>query len=144
MILVDANLLLYAYNASSEDHAQAKDWLEGLFSGTEPVALCWPVILAFIRLATNSRVFPHPFSRTEVAVIVSDWLDRPQTILVAPEGRHWTILQRTLSEGKASGALVSDAHLAALAIEHGATLYSTDRDFARFSNLKFENPLKEA
>ena len=141
MILVDANLLLYAYNASSEEHTKAKDWLEFALSGPEPVALCWPVILAFLRIATNPRAFPRPLTRPEAAVIISEWLEQPQTIVIAPAENHWTILQRTLSEGKASGALVSDAHLAALAIEHGATIYSTDRDFARFANLKVKNPL---
>ena len=143
MILVDANLLLYAYNASAEDHAKAKEWLEAVLSGAEPVALCWPVILAFLRITTNPRAFPHPLSRTEAAMIVSEWLDQPQTVLIGPGLNHWGILQRTLSEGKASGPLVSDAHLAALAVEHGATLYSTDRDFARFPKMKLENPLED-
>lgn len=142
MILVDANLMLYAYNASAEDHVKAKRWLEQVFSGPEPVALSWHVILAFMRIATNPRAFPHPLSRTDVAVIVSEWFERPQTIIVTPGENHWEILQRTCSAGKASGALVMDAHLATLAIEHGATLYSSDRDFARFPNLKFENPLE--
>jgi len=74
-------------------------------------------------------------------VVVADWLEQPQTIILLPAENHWTILQRMLSQGKASGALISDAHLAALAIEHGATLYTTDRDFTRFPGLKFENPL---
>src|SRR5262245_11979397 len=100
MILVDANLLLYAYNASSEHHAGAKDWLESALSGPEPVALCWPVILAFVRIATNPRAFPLPLSRTEAAVIVSDWLSQPQTIIISPGDNHWWTLQRTLSEGK--------------------------------------------
>jgi len=143
VILVDANLLLYAYNTSAEDHSKAKDWLETVFSGTEPVALCWPVLLAFLRIATNPRAFPRPLSRTEAAVIVSEWLEQPQTVIIGPAENHWTILQRTLSDGKASGVLVSDAHLAALAVEHGATLYSTDRDFTRFTNLKLENPLED-
>jgi toxin-antitoxin system PIN domain toxin len=142
VILIDAHLLLYAYNSSSEDHAKAKQCLENLLSGTEPVALCWPVILAFIRIATNPRAFPRPLSRSEAAIFVSEWLAQPQTIILGPGEQHWAILQRTLSQGKASGPLVSDAHLAALAIEHGATLYSTDRDFARFPTLRFENPLE--
>lgn len=142
MILIDANLLLYAYNSSSEDHTKAKDCLESLLSGTEPVALCWPVITAFIRIATNPRAFPRPLSRTEAAIAVAEWLEQPQTVVLVPGDNHWTILQRMLSQGKASGALVSDAHLAALAIEHGATLYSADRDFARFPHLRFQNPLE--
>ena len=141
MILVDANLLLYAYNASSEEHLKARNWVEAVFSGHEPVALSWPVILAFIRISTNPRAFPKPLSRPEAMGIVSEWLDRPQAVVIAPGENHWDILQRLASLGKVTGALFSDAHLAALAIEHGATLHTTDRDFARFPNLKFENPL---
>jgi toxin-antitoxin system PIN domain toxin len=141
VILVDANLLLYAYNASSEGHAKAKEWLESVLSGAEPVALSWPVILAFLRIATNPRAFPHPLSRTEATVIISEWLDQPQIVLVGPGPNHWSILQRSLAE--ASGPLVSDAHLAALAIEHGAILHSTDRDFAKFPRVKLENPLED-
>ena len=141
MIIPDANLLLYAYNTASEEHAKAREWLEAVLSGSAPVGLCWPVILAFLRIATNSRILPRPLSRTEATVVVADWLEQPQTIILLPAENHWTILQRMLSQGKASGALISDAHLAALAIEHGATLYTTDRDFTRFPGLKFENPL---
>ena len=142
MILLDANLLLYAYNTSSADHVKAKTCIERLLSGPEPAGFCWPVIIAFIRIATNARAFPRPLSRTEAVLAVSEWLDQPQTVVLGPGDNHWTILQRMVSQGKASGPLVSDAHLAALAVEHGATLYSTDRDFARFPNLKFENPLE--
>ena len=141
MIIPDANLLLYAYNTASEEHTKAREWLEAVLSGSEPVGLCWPVILAFLRIATNPRILPRPLSRTEATVVVADWLEQPQTIILLPAENHWTILQRMLSQGKASGALISDAHLAALAIEHGATLYTTDRDFTRFPGLKFENPL---
>jgi len=142
VILPDANLLLYAHNVASEEHSKAKRWLEAILSGAEPVGLCWPVILAFLRIATNQRIFPRPLSRTQAVVIVADWLEQPQTVVLSPAENHWTILQRMLSAGKASGVLVSDAHLAALAVEHGATLYSTDRDFTRFPGLKFQNPLE--
>jgi uncharacterized protein len=142
VILPDANLLLYAHNVTSEEHSKAKRWLEAILSGAEPVGLCWPVILAFLRIATNPRIFPRPLSRTQAVVIVADWLEQPQTVVLSPAENHWTILQRMLSAGKASGVLVSDAHLAALAIEHGATLYSTDRDLTRFPGLKFQNPLE--
>jgi len=142
VILPDANLLLYAHNVTSEEHSKAKRWLEAILSGAEPVGLCWPVILAFLRIATNQRIFPRPLSRTQAVVIVADWLEQPQTVVLSPAENHWTILQRMLSAGKASGVLVSDAHLAALAVEHGATLYSTDRDFTRFPGLKFQNPLE--
>ena len=144
MILVDANLLLYAYNASSEEHHQAKEWLEDALSGAEPVAFCWPVLLAFIRIATNARAFPRPLSRLEAIIAVTSWLERPQAVVVSAGQNHWDVLQRLLSEGKISGPLVSDAHLAALTIEHGGTLFTTDRDFGRFPDLKFRNPLGNA
>ena len=142
MIFVDANLLLYAYNASSDEHEPAKAWLEDVLSGSEPVALCWPVLLAFIRISTNARAFPHPLSRTEATLAVSAWLERPQTVVVSAEQNHWELLQKLLSEGKISGPLVSDAHLAAMTIEHGGVLFTTDRDFSRFPNLRFINPIE--
>lgn len=142
MILVDANLLLYAYNASAFEHERAKAWLEDALSGAEPVAFTWPVLLAFIRIATNSRAFPSPLSRQEATLAVSSWLDQPQAVLLSPGEKHWELLQRLLSDGKVVGPLVSDAHLAALTIEHGGTLFTTDRDFSRFSNLRFKNPFE--
>src|SRR5205814_8915872 len=116
MILIDANVLLYAYNESANEHDAAKLWLEEVLSGSEPVALTWTVILAFMRITMNPRAFPDPLSRTEAAIIVSEWFERPQTVIVSPGERHWEILQRICSEGKVSGSLFSDAHLAALAV----------------------------
>jgi toxin-antitoxin system PIN domain toxin len=142
VIFVDANLLLYAYNASAPEHVKAKAWLEETLSAAEPVAMCWPVLLAFIRISTNSRAFPHPLSRLEAAMAVSSWLERPQAVVVSAGDEHWELLQRLLSQGKISGPLVSDAHLAAMTIEHGGTLFTTDRDFSRFPNLRFTNPLE--
>ena len=141
MIFIDANLLLYAYNASCDEHQRAKAWIEDVLSGSEPVAFCWPVVLGFIRITTNSRAFPHPLSRLEAARIVSSWFEQPQAVVVSPGQNHWDLLQRLLTEGKISGALVSDAHLAALTIEHGGVLFTTDRDFTRFPNLRFANPI---
>jgi len=141
MILVDVNLLLYAHNSLAEEHSRAKVWLEQVLSGEEPVALCWPVILAFIRISTSPRIFTRALSRSEAATVVSEWLERPQTVIVGPDERHWEIFQRLASDGKVSGPLFSDCHLAALAVEHGAVIYTTDRDFARFPNLDFRNPL---
>lgn len=142
MILVDANLLLYAYNKSAEDHERAKAWIEEVFSGHEPVALSWTVILAFLRISTNPRAFPRPLSRTEAFSIVKGWIERPQAVVIGPGEGHFEILSRMATAGRASGPLLSDAHLAALSIEHGATLCSSDRDFARFPNLKLQNPLE--
>jgi toxin-antitoxin system PIN domain toxin len=142
MILCDANLLLYAYNADSANHARAKEWLEGELSGQSLFCLSWHTITAFIRISTNRRAFPQPLSIEEAVGIVSDWLDRPQCRVLTETEQHWEILAGLLRKGTAVGPLVMDAHLAALAVEHGATLATTDRDFARFFGLKMINPLE--
>lgn len=141
MILVDANLLLYAYNKSAPEHAAARGWLEGALSSSELFGLSWQSILAFVRIGTNPRAFEQPLSLVEASAAVTAWLHRPMVRVLAPGERHWEILKGLMKEGQASGPLVMDAHLAALAIEHGAVLYSTDRDFSRFPKLKTINPL---
>lgn len=142
MILIDANLLLYAYNTKAPQYDAARRWLESAFSGPEPVRLAWASILAFLRLSTDLRAFPHPRSMTETSAIVAEWLARPNVGIFPPTERHWSILRELMEVGQVRGPLVSDAHLAALAIEHGATLCTTDRDFARFPGLKWMNPLE--
>ena len=141
MILIDANLLLYAYDPSSLQHHAARNWLETTLSKPELIGLPWLTLLAFLRISTSPRPLENPLSVAEAGAIVSDWLDRPTVILLNPGDRHWQILRDLIIKGQARGALVTDAHLAALAIEHGATLATTDRDFARFPGLKFFNPL---
>lgn len=141
MILADANLLLYAYNTSAEQHSRARQWLEKVLPGPQLFALSWQTITAFLRIGTNPRAFPHPFSITEATEIVSEWLERPSVTILLPGERHWAIMSGLLLQGQAYGPLVMDAHLAALAIEHGATLYSTDKDFSRFPALQVINPL---
>lgn len=141
MILADANLLLYAYNADASKHEPARLWLEASLSSAEPFAVSWQTITAFIRIGTNVKAFPRPLSIREAGEIVAQWLERPNVTILQPGARHWEIFARLLDEGQVSGALVMDAHLAALAIEHGATLLTTDRDFARFNNLRVVNPL---
>jgi uncharacterized protein len=141
MILTDANLLLYAYNADAADHMKAKEWFEGELSSPSLFCLSWQTITAFIRISTNHRAFPRPLSIEEAVKIVSSWLARPQCRVLVETERHWEIFAELLAQEKAVGPLVMDAHLAALAIEHGATLATTDRDFVRFANLKFINPL---
>ncbi len=141
MILVDANLLLYAYNPSLERHVAAKTWIEGLFSGPETVALPWPVLLAFLRIVTNPRAFERPLAIDEARSIVEEWLGLPTVVVPNPGERHWAILSSLLDTTRPRGALVMDAHLAALAIEHAAELCSTDRDFSRFPGLRWRNPL---
>lgn len=141
MILLDANLLLYAYNSSSEHHVAAKGWLEGLLSHSQSVRLAWISILAFLRISTNPRAYPSPLSPAEASEIVSSWLERPMVAVLDPGERYWAILSQLLTASQSRGALVSDAHLAALAIEHGATLATSDRDFTRFPDLRLLNPL---
>lgn len=142
MILVDANLLLYAYNQDAPDHEAAKRWLEAALSAPTPFGLCWPTILAFLRISTNRRAFPQPLGVDEATDIVSEWFAPPMVTILQPGERHWNLLVRMLSTGQAAGPLVTDAHVAALAIEHGATLYTTDRDFMRFPGLSLANPLR--
>jgi uncharacterized protein len=142
MKLLDANVLLYAYDASSHFHSRARPWLEELFTDLEPVWLPWSSVHAFLRIGTNPRILENPFSIEEATAIVSEWLDHPTVSILEPGTRYWPILCRLLPAAQARGNLVMDAHLAALAIEHGATLYSTDRDFTRFEGLKWQNPLE--
>jgi toxin-antitoxin system PIN domain toxin len=141
MIVVDANLLLYAYNPATPQHERARRWFEQILSGTEPVALSWTVVLAFLRIGTNARAFPSPLTVSEAVAIVSEWFEQPIVRVVHPTDRHWDLLSDLLPRAQAKGPLVTDAHLAALAIEHGATLCSTDGDFSRFPTLRWRNPI---
>lgn len=141
MILVDANLLLYAYHPRSQRHAASRAWFESALSGSIAVRFAWLTLWAFLRIATNPRVFERPLAAAEAAAAVSSWLDRPNCGILEPGERHREILQRLMEEGQASGPLVMDAALAALAIEHGATLCTADRDFARFPGLSWRDPL---
>jgi len=142
VILVDANLLLYAYDATSAHHAAARAWWEDRLSETAPVRLAWATVHAFLRIGTHPRLLRTPFTIAEAAARVDEWLARPMVDLVHPTDRHWPLFQQMLTKGQAGGNLVPDAHLAALAVEHGATLCTTDRDFARFEGLDWENPLE--
>jgi len=141
MIVIDANLLLYAHDAGSVHHSAARRWLENTLSGDEPVGLAWVAVLAFLRVGTNSRLRRDGPTPAEAIAIVADWFERPTVTLLNPGERHWGILREMMTQGQVRGPLVTDAHLAALAIEHGAALATTDRDFARFPSLKFFNPL---
>src|SRR5688572_27269630 len=141
MILIDANLLLYAYDPAAAQHDASRVWLEATLSGSSLVRFSWPTLWAFLRIATNPRVFERPLSMTEAEHHVSSWLAQPSAGILEPGERHWEILQHLTREGQASGPLVTDAALAAIAIEHGATLCTTDRDFARFPGLTWTNPI---
>ncbi len=142
MLLLDANLLIYAYHAESEEHAAAKVWVEGVFSGAEAVGLPWQTILAFLRITTHQRIFERPLSMNKAQGIAASWLERPQVHPVEAGANFFSVLSGLLRSAQIKGALVSDAAIAALAIEHGATLCTTDRDFARFPGLKWANPLQ--
>ncbi len=140
MNLADANLLLYAYDASSPRHELARAWLEENLNGREPFAIPWSSVHAFLRIVTHPSVFTNPMSIQEAVGVVDSWLALPTVHVPEPGPRYWPILQDLLIAGQARGNLVGDAHLAALAIEHGATLCTTDRDFARFSGLRVVDP----
>jgi toxin-antitoxin system PIN domain toxin len=142
MILIDANLLLYAYDSSSEYHKNAKNWLQEILSQAEPVRLSWMTILAFLRISTNPRAFTRPLSINEALAVVSEWLSIPSVHILNPTERHFEIMKTLLPAAQVLGPLVMDGHLAALAIEHGATLYTNDKDFARFSGVRVRNPLQ--
>jgi hypothetical protein len=135
-------MLLHAYDPDFRHYRQSRAWLEKTFSDPEKVGLAWIAILAFLRISTNPRAFRRPFSVEEASRIVSEWLDRPNTIVLEPGQRHWEILGGILSTARARGDLVLDAHLASLAIEHGAVVCTDDRDFARFPGLKTLDPLQ--
>lgn len=125
-----------------ERHSAASKWLEYKLSGSEIFALNWQAITAFLCISTRQRSFPRPFTLSEVAEVVQGWLNCENVILIRPSGRQWAILKDVFIEGQATGPLTMDAYLAALAIEHDATLATTDRDFSRFSTLKTIDPLK--
>lgn len=141
MILVDANILLYAEDAHSPRHQTACEWWDRQLSGAKPVCLCWTVMNAFIRIGTNPRVYEHPLTLEQATVRVQSWLAQPCVRIVGPTERHWAVMRKLLLDSQAVGNLVTDAHLAALAIEHGCELASTDADFSRFRGVKWHNPL---
>ncbi len=141
MIVLDANLLLYAYDSASVHHVRARSWVETTFSGTELVGLPWQTVSAFLRIMTNSRLPGERFTLLEAVGIVETWLQQPNLRLLAPGEQHWVLFRQMAVEGQASGSLITDAQLAALTIEHGGVLHTNDRDFARFPALRWTNPL---
>ena len=144
MIVPDVNLLIYAVNQNAPQHERARSWLESALSGSEPVGLPWLVLVAFLRLTTNKRVFESPLTAAQALDLVTGWLSQPCALALNPGERHWLILSRLLLRAGTAGNLTNDAHLAAIAIEHNARLYSADNDFRRFAGLNFENPLDES
>lgn len=144
MILVDVNLLVYAFIKEAPRHQQSRTWLDRQLNGYAPVGLPWPVLLAFIRLVTNPRILERPPSTERAWEQVGEWLDHRTVWVPQPTERHRDILAALLASTGATGNLVMDAHLAALAIEHGLILCSADTDFARFPRLRWQNPLGSA
>ncbi|MFN0279999.1 MAG: TA system VapC family ribonuclease toxin [Pyrinomonadaceae bacterium] len=141
MILPDVNMLLYAYDTSSEFHTAALEWLETVLSEDE-VLFSWHTITAFIRISTHPAALKNPASIEKAVGIVDKWLDLDNTHLVHLEKKNWPLFSSMLIDGQATGNLVMDAHLAAMSASCGAKLASTDRDFSRFSGIRTTNPLK--
>ncbi len=141
MILLDANLLIYAVNEDAPSHRKAKSWLESAMSGPDTVGFSWNVLLAFVRLTTRPALFRNPLSVEVAFDLIEMWLNQPPATFIHAGPRHMQILRDLLVPMGTGGNLASDAHLAALAIEHGAELCSSDHDFARFPGLKWRNPL---
>ena len=144
MIVIDANLLIYSYNSGSLRHTKAREWLERVLSGTEAVGLPWQSIAAFVRIMTDPRLPGERFTVHEAAEVVNRWLDQPIVRVLTPGDDHWTLFRRMVVEGEAFGPLITDAQIAALTVEYGGVLYTTDRDFARFPRLRWENPLQDS
>jgi len=141
MILIDANILIYAHSASFPQHGAARDWLDARLTDRERVALPWPSLLAFTRTLSNPRAVAKPESLESLWAQIEAWLSVDSTWIPSPAERHPQILKGLLPH-VSRPELVQDAHLAALAIGHGLTLCSTDGDFARFPGLRWENPLR--
>jgi uncharacterized protein len=141
VILVDANLLVYAHVDSFRQHERARAWLDDRLNGTARVGLPWASLVAFVRLVTNPRVFEFPEPLAGAWQQVAAWLDCEAAWIPQPTERHRDVLGSLLAAPGVQGNLVQDAHLAAIAIEHGLTLCSSDGDFARFSGVRWENPI---
>ena len=141
MKLIDLNLLLYAVNQDGPKHAKAKAWLDSAFESEEFIALPWVVLLGFLRISTHPRIFEKPLPVSMAIEMVESWVLLPQVRVIQSGKEHWPMLRGLLLDAGVAGNLTTDAHLAALAIEHGCTLYTSDTDFARFRHLKWENPL---
>jgi len=139
--LPDVNLLLYALDETSPHHGRARAWLEELLSGTEAVGFTWQVLLAFLRLSTRPQLFTTPLHPAEAFDVVDGWLAQPCALVLHPTDRHLDVLRGLLEPLGTAGNLTADAHLAALAVEHGGEVYSADTDFGRFRGLRWTNPL---
>jgi len=142
VIIPDLNLLVYAYNVADPRHAAARAWWEGCLNGDEPVGLAWVTLLGFVRLTTHRHVLVAPLSVDTAAGIVEEWLEQPAVRVLVPGRNHSQFCLGFLRKLGVAGNLTTDAHLAALAMEYQAELCSTDSDFARFSGVRWCNPLE--
>jgi uncharacterized protein len=138
--LVDTNVLLYAVNANSVHHVTSRAWLDAALSGTETVGFAWSAVLAFLRISTRATIFPRPLSAAQAVATTQGWLAQPPAVLVEPTSRHLALLAGLLNTSGTAGNLVSDAHLATLALEHDADIVSHDTDFARFDGVRCAGP----
>ena len=141
MNLVDANVLLYAVNEADSRHRQAVGWLDEALGGREIVGFAWVVLLAFLRLSTKIGLFPRPLEIADALDTVRDWTAQAPAVLVEPTARHLDVLAGLLTTSGAGGNLTSDAHLAALALEHDARIVTFDRDFGRFAGVRWGEPI---
>jgi toxin-antitoxin system PIN domain toxin len=141
VIVLDVNLLIYAADGNTVLHDVARRWLQSIISGSELIGLPWQTIHAFLRISTHPRVSGSQVSIERSVGAIQQWMDLPHVRVLSPGERHWGILKDMLTEGQARGALTADAQLAAVAIEYGGVLHTTDRDFARFPGLRWVNPL---
>jgi len=142
VIIPDANLLIYAVDVDSVHHAPARRWLTDVLAGTRPVGLTWGTLMAFVRL-TTLPLFARPLTAREALDIVDGWIRHPRTRLLTPTVGHWGTVNALLRAAGVAGNLTSDAHLAAIAIEHAATIASADNDFRRFPGLDYFNPIAD-
>ena len=142
MIVVDVNLLIYAYDTTCPQHGEARKWLQEIFSATEPVGLPWQTISAFLRILTHPGVSGGKLSMAQAISVVEGWLDLPHVQPISPGRGHWAHFRQMLLKGAARGSMTTDAALAATTVECGAILHTNDRDFARFPGLRWINPLE--
>lgn len=140
MKIVDANVLLYAVNSASGHHKASRRWLDDALSGADTVGLAWVPLLAFVRLTTKVGLFPSPLRPAEAIRQVAEWLNAPGAVLVSPTARHVDVLGGLMDRLGTGGNLVNDGHVAALAIEHRATVVSYDSDFGRFEGVTWQTP----
>jgi toxin-antitoxin system PIN domain toxin len=142
-VIVDANILVFAINEAAPEHEAARTWLEAALNGNRRVGLPWSSLTATLRVATNPRIVPRPAQPAEVWAVIEEWLASPVAWIPVPTERHGAVLADLVARYRPTGNLVPDADLAALAIEHGAEVISADTDFARFTDVRWRNPLAE-